>query len=85
MSENIVEVYSKPNCGQCMMLKKILDKDKIEYKSFDSSEDETIVDYLKSLEFQTFPVLMVKSPSGDILDSFSGFNTRKLKEIKELL
>lgn len=58
---NKVTVYTKKKCPQCIMTKQYMDKLNIEYETIDASENEEAREYVKSLGFQTLPVVVVES------------------------
>lgn len=72
---NKITLFSKNNCMQCKMTKKLLDKEGANYQEINIDEQPDMVDYVKSLGFTSAPVIK----AGDI--SFSGFQPSKLKEI----
>jgi glutaredoxin-like protein NrdH len=72
---NKITLFSKNNCMQCKMTKKLLDKEGADYQEINIDEHPDMVDYVKSLGFTSAPVIK----AGDI--SFSGFQPSKLKEI----
>lgn len=58
---NKVKVYTKKNCPQCTMTKKYMDTLNIEYETIDATDNEEARAYVKSLGFQTLPVVVVES------------------------
>ena len=58
---NKVTVYTKKNCPQCIMTKKYMDALDIEYKTIDVADNEEAREYVKSLGFQTLPVVVVEN------------------------
>lgn len=58
---NKVKVYTTIDCPQCMMTKKYMDALDIEYETIDVTDNEEARAYVKSLGFQTLPVVVVKS------------------------
>lgn len=58
---NKVTVYTKKNCPQCIMTKQYMDALNIEYEAIDTTENEEAREYVKSLGFQTLPVVVVES------------------------
>lgn len=72
---NKITLFSKNNCMQCKMTKKLLDKEGADYQEINIDEQTDMIDYVKSLGFTSVPVVKV----GEI--SFSGFQPSKLKEI----
>lgn len=58
---NKVKVYTKKNCPQCIMTKKYMDALNIEYETIDVADNEEAREYVKSLGFQTLPVVVAES------------------------
>ena len=56
-----VTVYTQKDCPQCMMTKKYMDALNIEYETIDVTNNEEAREYVKSLGFQTLPVVVVES------------------------
>ena len=52
-----VIVYTKDNCPQCMMTKKLMDALNIEYETIDVTDNEEAREHIKQLGFQTLPVV----------------------------
>lgn len=72
---NRITIFSKNNCMQCKMTKKLLDKEGADYQEINIDERPDMIDYVKDLGFSAAPVVK----AGDII--FSGFQPAKLKEI----
>lgn len=72
---NKIIIFSKNNCMQCKMTKKLLDKEGADYQEINIDERPDMIDYVKDLGFSAVPVVK----AGDII--FSGFQPVKLKEI----
>ncbi|ALT81151.1 MULTISPECIES: glutaredoxin-like protein NrdH [Streptococcus] len=72
---NKIIIFSKNNCMQCKMTKKLLDKEGADYQEINIDERPDMIDYVKDLGFSAAPVVK----AGDII--FSGFQPAKLKEI----
>ena len=72
---NKITIFSKNNCMQCRMTKKLLDKEGADYQEINIDERPEMIDYVKDLGFSAAPVIK----AGDII--FSGFQPAKLKEI----
>ena len=70
-----ITLFSKNNCMQCKMTKKLLDKEGADYQEINIDEQPEMIDYVKTLGFSAAPVIK----AGDII--FSGFQPTKLKEI----
>lgn len=58
---NKVTVYTKKNCPQCIMTKQYMDTLDIEYETIDVADNEEARAYVKSLGFQTLPVVVAES------------------------
>lgn len=72
----MVTVYSKPGCVQCNATYRALDKEGIEYKIVDMSQDLEALDMVKSLNYQQAPVIYVDEET-----HWSGFNPDKIEEL----
>lgn len=68
-----VTVYSKPNCMQCNFTKKFLDENKVSYTMIDVYEDEQALEKVKSLGFQSLPVVEIEGE-----EPFFGFRPDRL-------
>lgn len=71
-----ITVYSKPNCMQCNFTKKYLDEKGIDYATLDVFADEDALNYIKSLGFQSLPVVEV-----DGAEPFNGFRPDLLAKL----
>lgn len=69
-----VRVYTKPNCGQCDMTKKALDKAGIAFVIEDLTEPGNLA-AAKELGFMSAPVVMVGT------DGWAGFRPDLIKEL----
>ncbi len=72
---NKITLFSKNNCMQCKMTKKLLDKEGADYQEINIDERPEMIDYVKNLGFAAAPVIK----AGEIM--FSGFQPAKLKDI----
>lgn len=72
-----VKVYTKKNCPQCMMTKQYMDGLSIEYEAIDTTEDEEARAYVKSLGFQTLPVVEAEG-----LKAWFGFRPENIDLLK---
>ena len=72
-----VKVYTTIDCPQCMMTKKYMDALDIEYETIDTTDNEKAREYVKSLGFQTLPVVVVESGEG-----WFGFRPENIDLIK---
>lgn len=76
ISMSKITVYSKPNCMQCNFTKKYLDDKGVEYSTLDVFADEEALNYIKSLGFQSLPVVEI-----DGEDPFNGFRPDLLAKL----
>ncbi|MBB6335129.1 glutaredoxin-like protein NrdH [Schaalia hyovaginalis] len=70
-----ITVYTKPRCPQCDATKRTLDKQGIDYRSIDVTEDAEALDYIKSLGYQQAPVVITDE------DAWSGFRPDRIKAL----
>ncbi|MFE7797012.1 glutaredoxin family protein [Nocardia sp. NPDC057440] len=79
-SENPIEilVYSKPDCQQCLMTMRHLDKLGLPYRYFDVTKDERAYDAVTLLGYRQLPVVAV----GDL--HWSGYRDAKLDRLAEI-
>jgi glutaredoxin-like protein NrdH len=68
----MVTVYTKPNCVQCDMSKRLLDKIGVEYNTVDIVENPAELDKLIELGYRAAPVVVTED------DSWSGFQPDKI-------
>lgn len=69
-------VYTKPNCVQCNMTKRHMDKIGVEYTTVDITEDPDALNKLIELGYKAAPVVMTAEGK-----SWSGFNPEKIDEL----
>ncbi len=74
-----VTVYTKPDCVQCKMTYRALDKHDLSYEIVDISEDAAAFDYVVSLGYQQVPVVV----SGN--DHWAGFRPERIAEVAKSL
>jgi glutaredoxin-like protein NrdH len=74
-----VTVYTLPDCIQCEMTRKYLDKYKIEYSSIDMSNNQEATELVAQLGFKQAPVVIYDK------FSWSGFRPDKVKALHLLL
>ncbi len=72
----MVTVYSKPNCMQCNFTKKYLEDKGIPFQTIDVFEDPQALDHIKSLGFQSLPVV-----EGEETRPFNGFRPDLLSQL----
>lgn len=70
-----VVVYTLPSCVQCDTTKKMLERNNVEFTTVDLSEDKEAYDMVKSLGYQSAPVVIAGQ------DHWSGFRIEKIKAL----
>ena len=65
-------VYTKPQCVQCDMTKRLMDKIGVEYTTVDIVENPEELDKLIELGYRAAPVVVTDS------DSWAGFQSDKI-------
>lgn len=53
----MIKLYTKNDCIQCTMTKKLLNKDNIKYEEVNVEENSDVLEDLKSRGFKSLPVL----------------------------
>jgi glutaredoxin-like protein NrdH len=74
-----VTVYTLPDCIQCEMTKKYLDKHKVEYSTVDMSQDKEASEKIAELGYKQAPVVVYNN------FHWSGFRPDKVKALHLLL
>jgi len=71
----MVKVYTLPDCVQCDMTKKLLDRSKVKYEVIDISQDQTAKETVEALGYKQAPVV--------VYDKFhwSGFRPDKINAL----
>lgn len=69
-------VYTKPNCVQCNMTKRHMDKIGLEYITVDITEDPAALDKLIQMGYKAAPVVMTEDG-----EHWSGFQPEKINEL----
>ena len=64
-------VYTKPNCVQCDMTKRLMDKIGVEYNTVDTVENPAELDRLIEMGYRAAPVVVTED------DSWAGFQPDK--------
>lgn len=80
----VIDVYSKPNCQQCVATYRKLKALGLPFKSFDVTEDAEAAEFVKSLNYAQAPVVVV-TDGEEVKEHWSGFRPDLLKkyEVKE--
>ena len=68
-------VYTKDNCVQCDMTKRLMDKLGIEYDVVNISQNPEALDKLIELGYRAAPVVITEN------DSWAGFNPDKIADL----
>lgn len=68
-------VYTKDNCVQCDMTKRLMDKMGVEYDVVNISQNPEALDKLIQLGYRAAPVVITKN------DSWAGFNPDKIADL----
>lgn len=74
-----VTVYTLPDCIQCEMTKKYLDKNKIEYSTVNMNEDKEAFEKVSELGYKQAPVVVYNN------FHWSGFRPDKIQALRLLL
>lgn len=69
----MVTVYTKNNCVQCDMTKRLMDKIGVKYETVDIVENPAELDKLIALGYRAAPVVMTEDG-----DSWAGFQPEKI-------
>jgi glutaredoxin-like protein NrdH len=69
-------VYTKPNCVQCNMTKRHMDKIGVKYRTVDITEDKEALNKLIELGYKSAPVVMTEGGQ-----TWSGFQPAKIDEL----
>ena len=70
-----ITVYSKPMCVQCDATYRALDKQGLDYRSVDVTQDVEALEYIKGLGYQQAPVVI----AGE--DHWSGYRPDRIKAL----
>lgn len=70
-----ITVYTKPSCVQCGATKRKLDQLGVPYTPIDMSQDDEALEYVKSLGYQSAPVVV----AGD--KHWYGYNPAELEAL----
>lgn len=73
-------IYTKNHCPQCMMTKKLLDRDEVPYQEINIEDHPEMVDYLRAKGYQAVPVVEL-----EYQEAFVGFQPEKLREVISVL
>lgn len=76
----MITVYSKPNCMQCEMTKRYMQRENIAFSAVDVTKDSVALDMIKLHGYQGVPVVAVNGFD----NSWQGFRPDRLEELKEV-
>lgn len=71
-----ITIYSKPGCVQCDFTKSFLTDLNVPYESVDVMQDEAALEHVRSLGFQSLPVVEVEGQQ-----AFAGFQPDLLEQL----
>lgn len=75
----IIDVYSKPNCQQCVATYRKLKSMGLPFNSTDITEDAEAAAFVRSLNYAQAPVVVVRE-GAQIREHWSGFRPDLLKK-----
>lgn len=71
----MITIFSKPSCVQCDQTKKFLDKNNLEYRVFDVSQDKGALLIVSGMGFKSVPVVVTDD------EVWAGYQADKLKAL----
>ncbi|MGN1057327.1 MAG: glutaredoxin-like protein NrdH [Comamonas sp.] len=71
----MIKIYSKPNCVQCSMTMRTLDRQGVSYEVVDVSQDNVAAEQLQAWGYRQVPVVQVGE------EHWSGFRPERLASI----
>lgn len=74
----MIKVWTNPNCVQCNQTKKFLDKNDIDYNTFDLSTNKEDLQKFINMGFKSAPIVETEN------DIWSGFKIDKLQGLAQL-
>lgn len=78
-------VYSKQGCTQCKMTKDQFAKRHVEFEVRDETTQEDVIQDVKDLGYQAFPLVVLEDSQGVIVDAYTGFQPQKMDAFKAKL
>lgn len=77
----MIDVYSKPNCQQCVATYRKLKSLGLPFNSFDVTEDVVAAAFVRTLGYSQAPVVVVREGEDEkIKEHWSGFRPDLLKK-----
>lgn len=70
-----VTVYTKPQCPQCELTKKLLEREGVTYRTVDIVDNPAALEKVKELGYLQAPVVV----TGD--ETWSGFQPERIKKL----
>lgn len=74
----LVTMLTKPQCVQCRMTVKELDRHGIEYKTIDITESEAALEWCRERDFLQAPVMVLGTMDTEDFDAWTGFRPDKI-------
>jgi len=71
-----ITVYTKPDCMQCDMTKRLMDREGIAYSSVDVTEDAEAMELVRGMGYLSMPVVVAGN------EHWSGFRAERVKGLK---
>ena len=71
-------IYTKDNCQQCKATKKRFDNKGVSYENIPIDGDNNLIGLLMEQGHTTAPVVSVLSDTGELLDTWAGFQPSKI-------
>ncbi|MCU9972133.1 glutaredoxin domain-containing protein [Mobiluncus mulieris] len=70
-----VKVFSLPNCSQCLMTRKYLEKQGMGFEEYDARD---YAERWETLGFKSAPIVEICGPQGQTIDMWSGFQPSRI-------
>lgn len=80
MKPRIISVYTSPGCQPCKATKRWLDKQGVEYRTIDVSQNPADLEAIKELGYKAAPVVIVSTGDPEIEIHWQGFHPDNLRK-----
>ena len=77
----MITIYTKNNCTQCKMAKKIMDRSGVEYEEINIDKNPDYIPFLKEKGIASAPVIFI----GNDEDFIVGFQPEKIKKLAKVM
>lgn len=77
----MITIYTKNNCAQCKMAKKIMDRSGVEYEEINIDKNPDYIPFLKEKGIASAPVIFY----GNDEDFIVGFQPEKIKKLAKVM